>query len=361
LSFGPSIIWGQTISFEVSGNIFNANKDTVSIAQNIGGVYKDLYKVALSKKGDFAIIGTLPNPDYYVFRVGGSNVHLIMRDNSKIQIYGDGKNIFSFCNIVGSDESDKMNGFVKILTQWNLKKDSAVALIQQNPARQEEIASSLNNDYFTFQSNIQSFVGQNQNSAALIPVLSTIDVEKDFASYESIVKQLLVGFKESPTVQQVYLYYQQILAKREAANILAPGKVAPDFEELGLDRVTKMKLSDLKGKVVLLDFWASWCGPCRKENPNVVNLYNKYKSDGFTVMSVSLDKDFELWKAAIEKDGLSWPNHVSDLQFWSSKVGQLYQVKGIPFTVLIDQEGKIINTNLRGQALESELARIYGH
>jgi thiol-disulfide isomerase/thioredoxin len=128
-----------------------------------------------------------------------------------------------------------------------------------------------------------------------------------------------------------------------------------------LDGKTKMKLSDLRGQIVLLDFWASWCGPCRKENPNVVKLYAKYKDEGFTVMSVSLDKDKAAWEGAIAKDNLTWPNHVSDLQQWSSKVGAIYQVKGIPFTVLIDKEGKIVQTNLRGEALDVELKRIFGH
>ena len=122
-----------------------------------------------------------------------------------------------------------------------------------------------------------------------------------------------------------------------------------------------MKLSDLRGKVVLLDFWASWCGPCRRENPAVVALYEKYKDEGFTVMSVSLDKSRDSWIAAIEKDGLSWPNHVSDLQFWSSRVPKMYNVRGIPFTVLIDAEGNIIKTKLRAHQLELELKRIFGH
>ena len=123
----------------------------------------------------------------------------------------------------------------------------------------------------------------------------------------------------------------------------------------------KAKLSDLKGKVVLLDFWASWCGPCRRENPSVVKLYKKYKEDGFTVLSVSLDKTKAPWLAAIEKDELIWPYHVSDLGGWNSRVPKLYGVKGIPFTVLIDQEGNIIRTKLRGPDLETELARIFGH
>ena len=135
--------------------------------------------------------------------------------------------------------------------------------------------------------------------------------------------------------------------------------MAPDFEELKLDRKTTMKLSDLRGQVVLLDFWASWCGPCRKENPTVVRLYEKYKDQGFTVMSVSLDQNEERWKQAIEKDQLSWPNHVSDLKGWSSAAPKKYSVRGIPFTVLIDKEGKIIDTNLRGAMLEQELARIF--
>ena len=136
--------------------------------------------------------------------------------------------------------------------------------------------------------------------------------------------------------------------------------MAPDFEEAMLDGKL-MKLSDLKGKVVLLDFWASWCGPCRRENPNVVNLYKKYNKDGFTVLSVSLDKSKSSWEAAIEKDNLIWPYHVSDLQQWNSKVAKQYVVHGIPFTVLIDQEGKIIKTKLRGTELENELKRLFGH
>jgi thiol-disulfide isomerase/thioredoxin len=117
-------------------------------------------------------------------------------------------------------------------------------------------------------------------------------------------------------------------------------------------------LSSLRGKVVLLDFWASWGGPCRQENPTVVKAYNKYESKGFTVFSVSLDQSKEKWLAAIAKDGLIWNNHVSDLKGWGSEGAALYQVRGIPATFLLNKEGKIIAKNLRGPALEEKLKEL---
>lgn len=120
------------------------------------------------------------------------------------------------------------------------------------------------------------------------------------------------------------------------------------------------KLSDLKGKVVLIDFWASWCGPCRRENPTVVGLYNKYKSKGFEVFSVSLDQDRQKWIDAIAKDGLVWPNHVSDLRGWGNAAAQLYGVSSIPKTVLVDKNGIVTDHNLRGELLEKRLKEIFG-
>ena len=134
---------------------------------------------------------------------------------------------------------------------------------------------------------------------------------------------------------------------------------APEIAQTDTAGVVR-KLSDLKGKIVLIDFWASWCGPCRKENPNVVAAYKKYRDKGFEVFSVSLDQDRTRWINAIQQDGLIWPNHVSDLKYWQNEAAGKYGVSSIPKTVLLDRNGIITDHNLRGEALEKKLKSIFG-
>jgi thiol-disulfide isomerase/thioredoxin len=135
--------------------------------------------------------------------------------------------------------------------------------------------------------------------------------------------------------------------------------MAPDIAMSDPDGKTR-RLSDLRGKVVMIDFWASWCSPCRMENPNVVRLYKKYHDKGFEIYSVSLDRNREQWLRAIEKDGLEWSNHVSDLNGWTSSGGATYGITSVPSTVLIDRQGRIIARNLRGEQLANKLKEIFG-
>ena len=161
------------------------------------------------------------------------------------------------------------------------------------------------------------------------------------------------------------LYPEHPLVKERWNKINTPqyrtseGSVAPELEFNDPEGKTR-KLSDLRGKVVLIDFWASWCGPCRRENPHVVSMYQKYHDKGFEVFSVSLDKDANAWKAAIAKDGLVWPNHVSDLKGWGSAAAKLYGVSSIPCTFLLDREGRILAKGLRGETLTQALQQIFG-
>lgn len=147
---------------------------------------------------------------------------------------------------------------------------------------------------------------------------------------------------------------------------LSVGDTAPELAFPNPDNKI-LKLSDLRGKIVLIDFWASWCRPCRMENPNLVRLYRTYKdvkfgkANGFEIYSVSLDQNKADWQKAIADDGLIWPNHVSDLKFWKSEPARIYNVNSIPMTYLIDEKGVIIARGLRGQALERALEGLRTH
>jgi peroxiredoxin len=134
------------------------------------------------------------------------------------------------------------------------------------------------------------------------------------------------------------------------------GSIAPDFS-MNDTEGKPFSLNQLKGKYVLVDFWASWCGPCRAENPNVVAAYNKYKDKNFTVLGVSLDENKDKWLQAIKADNLTW-KHVSDLKGWANATVKLYGYDGIPYNVLLDPQGKIISTSLRDAALQARLAEV---
>lgn len=191
------------------------------------------------------------------------------------------------------------------------------------------------------------------NSKQLMSAFLVTFFESSFDQYASLYKQVYLDLKNDYSQHE---FVQHLEAKVQ--NVVAVGMEAPDIAMP--DTAGHMRsLSSLKGKVVLIDFWASWCGPCRRENPNVVRVYNKYHDKGFEIFSVSLDKDYDKWVEAIRADGLNWPYHVSDLRGWQSEGGRRYGIQSIPATVLLDREGKVIARNLRGEQLEKKLQEIF--
>ena len=195
---------------------------------------------------------------------------------------------------------------------------------------------------------------------ALIPLMGShlvalwatnfLPAEKEMASLVDIADRLGKARPNHPQVQQFVYNLQRLQGVNE-------GAMAPEIN-LATPAGPTLALSSLRGKYVLIDFWASWCGPCRRENPNVVKTYATYKDKGFEIFGVSLDQNREAWLKAIEADKLVW-KHVSDLQYWNSAGAQAYQVNSIPQTFLVNPEGRIIAKGLRGAALDNYLAKLF--
>jgi peroxiredoxin len=219
-----------------------------------------------------------------------------------------------------------------------------------------------------------TLAGQNMPKEVIKSSLDAVlgKTQSGSVAHESLLRGFVAGMEQSKSpllVEYGKAFINtypnsdpQYIASLNAAigrlEAMADGAMAPDIEGPTPDGKT-MKLSDFRGKVVMIDFWASWCRPCRMENPNVLKAYNKYHPKGFEILGVSLDQERNKWTAAIQQDGLIW-QHISDLRGWQSQPAGVYGVNSIPATVLVDKEGKIIARNLRGPALEEKLKEIFG-
>ncbi len=332
--------------------------------ENAGSVKKvQLYEMDqlvdsafLNENNEFKFKKISVDPNFYTMVIGDKNFLIIAQNGDEITFETDYNNAENTYTIEGSSDSEKIREFNKVSNDYGkVYKDIETEYSQQlslHPNSKDSIYNSLMPN---FQKNMDAYsqealkFGQdNKDNLAGFYAVGTIDQTR----YETQLIKYAEEIKgKYPNNKAVQSFAEKMLA----AKPISVGQPAPLFELPTPDN-KMVKLSDLKGKYVLLDFWASWCAPCRQENPNIVKQYNTFKDKGFTVLSVSLDKKKDAWEKAIADDKLAW-THVSELKEWDGKVSMQYKIESIPSSFLLDPQGKIIAKNLRGSELEAFLSK----
>lgn len=375
------VISEQTESLLIEGVISNANNANYYLFEYSGEAPSKLDSAIVDGDGNFSF--SLSPKGYSFYGIGkdiNEVVALLLKGDEKVKITGDAKDLMFGCTITGSTDTKIMTDFSKkhktFFDAMQVLKDSMQVLDYGDNAGRDVIIAQANTLKVEFDKYKYEFINNNTESPAIYMAASELydiigeleyleKIEKVLAekmagsAYHNVVAQKINQAQQTKLAQeqQIKMIEQQQMAM--AASGIAIGKEAPDLN-FPNPNGKNISLKSLKGKIVLLDFWASWCKPCRMENPNVVRLYKEYKSKGFTIYSFSLDNNVDRWKTAINQDGLVWPNHTSDLKGWQSAGSALYKVNSIPQTFLIDKDGKIIDIGLRGVQLEEKLKQLLG-
>jgi peroxiredoxin len=282
---------------------------------------------------------------------GGETVNVIAdgmdmpNKRGAFQITSASKNIEYFNRIIKINQ--ELQAKVEV---WN--KQVAIAQEKKDEATLQKIQGEFQAAQSANVNKIKALLPEmGTNLVALWTAGNFLNPENDLETLIQVSDKFKAEKPNSPNIH-IKTFHQQIM-RLKGVDV---GSEAPEIA-MKMPNDSVKSLSSLRGKYVLIDFWASWCGPCRKENPNVVRMYYKFKDKGFDIFGVSLDQEKTAWVNAIEKDGLPW-HHVSDLQHWNSAAAAAYGVQGIPATFLLDKEGKVIAKYLRGEELEKKLEEI---
>ena len=350
-----SHIYGQ--GYVISGEVTGAEGQPVSLKQ-----FQDVQLVSSTVKGGkFTLKGSIPYPEFCMLHVGDKPPLQFFLENSNIRIVVDMDNIEA-SQVTGSKEHDLFREFLEGMDKYaqQIKKlnDSYTAMSSSNVATPDAAANirmqagKLNEERMTY---IIHFVQKNPGRIPTAFIVCNVNGLLQSLNISQL-EQLTKGFDAKTEQSQWVKPLKDYVTTNKRTAI---GQPFPDITLQSPDD-QPVSISDYagKGKYVLLDFWAAWCGPCRNANPKVVELYKRYKDKGFEIIGISLDRGKKEWVNAIKSDNLTWPQ-MSDLGYWQSAAAQLYSVSSIPHTVLLDGEGKIIAKGLHVGELEKKLSELF--
>lgn len=370
--------WGcKNSSTEISGKLTNSVKgEYLYLAELKANRIQTVDSLQMPADGKFSFRRETKLPIFYLLKINNNNFFMILTEpGEKFRMTASFDSINRPITISGSKGTQKLVDYNKALRNTIEKRNRLNEIYTQNigspdlpkvmqtlDSMSQQYLNELNaytkkyiDDNLT---SLVSLVALYQQVAARVYVLNPVKDIKYFVKVDSSLSSL---YPESDPVKALHEQVQTLItginAKEGQNALFKPGDVAPEIT-LPSQQGKMIKLSSTRGSIVLLDFWASWCNPCRHENPNLVKAYDLYSSKGFQIFQVSLDKTKEDWLKGIENDKLGRWIHVSDVKYWNSAVVPLYKIESIPFNLLLDKDGKIIAMNLRGDKLLTELQSV---